>query len=43
MDFKTAVAIPCYNEEASIAKVVKDFQKALPGALISPPGSLKRL
>lgn len=34
MDFKTAVAIPCYNEEASIAKVVKDFQKALPGALI---------
>lgn len=29
-----AVTIPCFNEEASIGKVVKDFQRALPGAQI---------
>ena len=27
-----AVLIPCYNEGIAIAKVIKDFQKALPGA-----------
>ena len=29
-----AVLVPCYNEEAAIAKVVKDFRKALPNATI---------
>lgn len=29
---KIAVLIPCYNEELTIAKVVKDFKKALPKA-----------
>ncbi len=29
---KVAVIIPCYNEEMTIAKVVKDFQKILPAA-----------
>jgi glycosyltransferase involved in cell wall biosynthesis len=29
-----AVAIPCYNEEKTIAKVVKDFQRTLPEAKI---------
>lgn len=27
-----AVLIPCYNEEATVAKTVKDFKKSLPGA-----------
>lgn len=27
---KIAVLIPCYNEEASIEKVVKDFRRELP-------------
>jgi glycosyltransferase involved in cell wall biosynthesis len=31
---KVAVLVPCYNEEAAIAKVVQDFQGALPGAVI---------
>src|SRR6201996_8646942 len=31
---KTAVLVPCYNEEAAIATVVKDFRAALPGATI---------
>ena len=31
---RTAVLIPCYNEEAAIAKVVADFRKALPDARI---------
>ena len=31
---KTAVLIPCYNEELSIEKVVKDFRKELPEAEI---------
>ncbi|MFA5040700.1 MAG: glycosyltransferase family 2 protein [Bdellovibrionales bacterium] len=31
---KTAVLIPCYNEEAAIAKVVADFSKSLPDAKI---------
>lgn len=29
---KTAVLIPCYNEETTIAKVVNDFKNALPEA-----------
>ena len=29
---KIAVLIPCYNEELTIAKVVKDFKKVLPNA-----------
>ena len=31
---KVAVLVPCYNEEAAIAKVVTDFRAALPGAAI---------
>lgn len=31
---KTAVLIPCYNEELSIEKVVKDFKRELPEAEI---------
>ena len=29
---KTAVLIPCYNEESTIEAVIKDFQKELPDA-----------
>ena len=29
---KIVVLIPCYNEEKTIAKVVKDFKRCLPGA-----------
>lgn len=31
---EVAVLIPCLNEEAAISKVVADFRRALPGALI---------
>ncbi len=31
---RTAVLIPCYNEEAAIAKVIADFRAALPGSMI---------
>ena len=31
---RIAVLVPCYNEEAAIAKVVRDFRAALPGATI---------
>ncbi len=31
---RIAVLVPCYNEEATIAKVVRDFRAALPGAVI---------
>lgn len=31
---RIAVLVPCYNEEAAIATVVRDFQKALPSAAI---------
>lgn len=34
MYMKTAVLIPCYNEEVTIAKVIKDFKKELPEAEI---------
>jgi glycosyltransferase involved in cell wall biosynthesis len=33
-EFSVAVLIPCYNEASSIASVVSDFKKALPGAVI---------
>ena len=29
-----AVLVPCYNEEAAIATVVKDFRAALPSATV---------
>lgn len=31
---RTAVLIPCYNEEAAIADVVEEFKRSLPGAVI---------
>ncbi len=31
---RTAVLIPCYNEEAAVVQVVADFRKALPDATI---------
>lgn len=31
---RIAVLVPCYNEEAAIAKVVVDFKAALPGAIV---------
>ena len=31
---KIAVLIPCYNEEKTVAKVVRDFKHALPEAVI---------
>jgi glycosyltransferase involved in cell wall biosynthesis len=32
--YKIAVLVPCYNEEAAVAKVVEDFRAALPAAEI---------
>jgi glycosyltransferase involved in cell wall biosynthesis len=32
--YKIAVLVPSYNEQAAIAKVVRDFRAALPGAAI---------
>lgn len=32
--YKIAVLVPCYNEEATVAKVVEDFRTALPAAEI---------
>jgi glycosyltransferase involved in cell wall biosynthesis len=34
MTMKIAVLVPCYNEEAAIASVVRDFRAQLPGAAI---------
>src|SRR6187397_457193 len=31
---RIAVLVPCYNEEAAIAKVVGDFRAALPDAIV---------
>lgn len=31
---KTAVLIPCYNEELTVSKVVSDFRKSLPDATV---------
>jgi cellulose synthase/poly-beta-1,6-N-acetylglucosamine synthase-like glycosyltransferase len=33
-DVRVAVLIPCYNEEATVAKVVGDFRAALPLATV---------
>ena len=33
-DARIAVLVPCYNEEAAIAKVVADFRRALPAAAV---------
>jgi glycosyltransferase involved in cell wall biosynthesis len=33
-DRRITVLVPCYNEEVAIAKVIEDFRKALPGAII---------
>jgi len=32
--YKVAVLVPCYNEAVAVAKVVKDFRAALPGATV---------
>ena len=34
LDYRIAVLIPCFNEEAAIAKVVTDFRTALPDATV---------
>jgi len=34
MSPRIAILVPCYNEEAAIAKVVRDFRDALPAAII---------
>jgi glycosyltransferase involved in cell wall biosynthesis len=34
-DPRIAVLVPCYNEESTIAKVVRDFRASLPGAAIT--------
>ena len=34
IDYRLAVLVPCFNEEAAIAKVVADFRAALPEATI---------
>ncbi len=34
MEPEVAVIIPCYNEEATIGKVIRDFKDILPGAAI---------
>src|SRR6201992_432981 len=34
MSPRIAVLVPCYNEEAAIAKVVRDFRASLPDAVI---------
>jgi glycosyltransferase involved in cell wall biosynthesis len=33
-DLRIAVMIPCYNEEAAIGKVVRDFRAAVPSAVV---------
>ncbi len=33
-DFRIAVILPCYNEEHAIARVINDFRKSLPEAVI---------
>ncbi len=34
LDADIAVLVPCFNEEATIAEVVRDFKKALPGCTV---------
>ena len=31
---KIAVLLPCYNEEVTIGKVIRDFRSALPDATV---------
>ena len=31
---RTAVIIPCYNEGKAIAKVVRDFRRVMPSAVV---------
>ena len=31
---RIAVLIPCYNEESTVGKVVRDFRAVLPGAKV---------
>ena len=31
---KTAILVPCYNEELTIGRVIQDFQQVLPHAQI---------
>lgn len=33
-NYRVAVILPCYNEEAAIVQVVSDFRAALPGAVV---------
>ena len=33
-ELTVAVMIPCYNEETTVSRVVQDFRRALPGAVI---------
>ena len=40
---RIAVLVPCYNEEAAIAKVVADFRAALPDAAIHAPWTARPL
>ena len=36
MNTRTTIAaiVPCYNEEAAVAKVVNDLRAAVPGAVV---------
>ncbi|MEW8428976.1 MAG: glycosyltransferase, partial [gamma proteobacterium symbiont of Ctena orbiculata] len=34
VDHRLAVILPCYNEEAAIARVISDFRLALPAATV---------
>ena len=34
INVKVAILIPCYNEELTIEKVVKDWKKELPDAVV---------
>lgn len=34
MNKKTVILIPCYNESATIEKVIRDYREAFPGAEI---------
>ena len=38
---KIAVLIPCYNEEKTVEKVVRDFREVLPEAVIYVAGDCR--
>jgi glycosyltransferase involved in cell wall biosynthesis len=40
---KIAVLIPCFNEELTIAKVIKDFNKVQPNAVIYVLYNIKKV